>query len=252
MSKTIIMGKESIYRGTLLLVNERYPLRDAGASDLAVVDVRFPDIRIRQEAADALVRLLDSLSARDSIIPVSGYRSQKEQEDIYTESQKQNGEEFTLKYVALPGHSEHQTGLAIDLGQNQENIDFIRPEFPYEGICQEFRTAAPGYGFIERYGRKKEKITGIAHEPWHFRYVGFPHAQIMTEQELAMEEYAAHIRSYRFGCGYVYRQQDVEAEVYFVPSEGRETEVPVPENGMYQISGNNIDGFIVTVLRGGV
>lgn len=78
----------------------------------------------------------------DSIVPVSGYRSLNEQMDIYNDSLKDNGEDFTRKYVALPKHSEHQTGLAIDLGLNKEKIDFIRPDFPYDGICGTFRRFA--------------------------------------------------------------------------------------------------------------
>ena len=84
----------------------------------------------------------------------------------------ENGEEFTNQFVARPGHSEHQTGLAIDLGLKQPDIDFLRPYFPYKGICQTFRELSTDYGFIERYPAGKEAITGIAHEPWHFRYVG--------------------------------------------------------------------------------
>ena len=60
---------------------------------------------------------------------------------------------------------------------------------PYEGICQRFRELAPLYGFIERYPANKEAVTGIAHEPWHFRYVGRPHAQRMTDLGLTLEEY---------------------------------------------------------------
>ena len=84
---------------------------------------------------------------------------------------RESGRKFTETYVAVPGHSEHETGLAIDLGLKQDVIDFIRPEFPYEGICQRFRQLAPKYGFIERYPKGKEEVTGIGQEPWHFRYV---------------------------------------------------------------------------------
>ncbi len=113
----------------------------------------------------------------------------EEQTQIYEDSLRENGGEFTKKFVALPGCSEHQTGLAIDLGLCKEEIDFICPDFPYEGICQKFRQMAPDYGFVERYPAGKEKVTGIGHEPWHFRYVGRPHARIMTDRGLVLEEY---------------------------------------------------------------
>ena len=110
---------------------------------------------------------------------------------IYTDSLRENGPEFTAKFVAMPGHSEHLTGLAIDLGLRQPKIDFIRPAFPYEGICQKFRELAPAYGFIERYPKGKEHITGIAHEPWHFRYVGTPYSETMAFKGMTLEEYLA-------------------------------------------------------------
>lgn len=176
---------------TLILVNASHPLSRQNITDLTPVDDAHPKILLRREAARALKRLLEASAAKDAIIPVSGYRTMEEQEDIYEKSRKENGEEFTRKYVALPGCSEHQTGLAIDLGLNQGEIDFIRPYFPYDGICGEFRKAAPEFGFVERYGRDKEEITGIAYEPWHFRYVGTPHAEIMTKKGMALEEYTA-------------------------------------------------------------
>lgn len=113
----------------------------------------------------------------------------EEQEKLYQNALTESGPQFTEQYVALPGHSEHQTGLAIDLGLRQPEIDLIRPAFPYEGICQKFRELAPLYGFVERYPENKEAVTGIAHEPWHFRYVGCPHAQCMTGLGLTLEEY---------------------------------------------------------------
>lgn len=107
----------------------------------------------------------------------------------------ESGEAFTRQYVALPGCSEHQTGLAIDLGRASEHIDFIRPDFPTDGVCGAFRRLAARYGFIERYPRGREAVTGIAHEPWHFRYVGAPHALLLTENGLCLEEYPDFLRA---------------------------------------------------------
>lgn len=122
-------------------------------------------------------------------MPVSGWRSQQEQQRIWDDSMAEHGETFTRQYVALPGCSEHQTGLAIDLGKAAGYIDFIRPAFPYDGVCGRFRRLAARYGFIERYQRGKEEVTGISAEPWHFRYVGAPHAQLMETNGLCLEEY---------------------------------------------------------------
>ena len=165
----IELVRGDLYRGSLVLVNAGHPLRHENnrIEKLTPVDARFPDILLRTDAADALKMILKKIGAGSSIVPVSGCRSAEEQTAIYNNSLRENGKEFTKKYVAMPGRSEHQTGLAIDLGLNKKKIDFIRPDFPYDGICGEFRKAAPDYGFIERYAGEKEEITGIAHEPWH-------------------------------------------------------------------------------------
>lgn len=245
MNKIILSG-EKIYNGNLILVNKKYPLQKAYQSELIPMDKDYPGILLRRNAANALWKLLDKISAGKRIVPISGYRSAEEQTEIYENSMKENGAEFTQKFVALPNRSEHQTGLAIDMGLFSEHIDFICPDFPYDGVCEAFRKTAPEYGFIERYQENKSNITGIAHEPWHFRYVGCPHSEIIAEKGLALEEYIDFIKDYiperRF--------TDTEiAEVYYVPANDDHTEIPLPENALYQISGNNADGFIVTVWR---
>jgi len=131
MIRTTALMKENIYRGTLLLVNAHYPLVENEVKGLTFADTRFPNILLRREAANLLQLILNKISAGNSIVPVSGYRSLEEQKNIYYNSLRDNGEDFTRKYVALPNHSEHQTGLAVDLGLNKEEIDFIRPDFPY-------------------------------------------------------------------------------------------------------------------------
>lgn len=171
----------------LALVNAAHPCQSSPAlRDLVPVG---PDIYLARPAAEALQALLAAIGANGRIVPVSGWRSGAEQADIYNTSLRENGAAFTQKYVALPGHSEHQTGLAIDLGLNRGTLDFIRPAFPQWGICGAFRRHAAEYGFVLRYPKGKEGVTGIAHEPWHFRYVGVPHAAAMASNRLCLEEY---------------------------------------------------------------
>ena len=248
--KIVVLEKKEVYSGDLLLVNTRYPLVDFKVKSLISVDAGFPDILIEEEAANALHLALGKICAGDNIVPVSGYRSMEEQSAIFDGSLAENGEAFTRKYVALPGCSEHQTGLAIDLALNQDDIDFIRPDFPYEGICDAFRKAAPDYGFIERYAKNKEQITGISHEPWHFRYVGYPHSKIISDSGLSLEEYISHMKAYTEDCRLIYKHpSETEVEIYYIPANDDKTAVPLPDDCVYQISGNNVDGFIVTVWR---
>ena len=176
---------------SLILVNRQHPYTLSVRQDLTAVRSDSPHILLEREAAQALSRLMEKLGGWGNIVPVSGWRSFTDQRKIYLDSLRDNGREFTRQFVALPGHSEHQTGLAIDLGLRGASVDFVRPDFPYEGICQRFRELAPAYGFIERYPAGKEHVTGIAHEPWHFRYVGAPHAESMAQQGLCLEEYLA-------------------------------------------------------------
>lgn len=250
MNKTITLDKSEVYCGSLILVNSSHPLKCAGQNDLAVANARFPHILMRRDAANVLELILDKISAQNSIALVSGYRSTEEQIAIYSNSIKENGKAFTDKFVALPNCSEHQTGLAIDLALNTENIDFICPDFPYDGICEDFRKAAPDYGFIERYPKEKEEITGISHEPWHFRYVGYPHSKIIKRNRLTLEEYTDFIKAYRKGCPLTYKGSTGKSiKIYYVPASGEKTEIDKPQSGVYQISGNNTDGFVITVWR---
>lgn len=173
----------------LVLVNRQHPCPAGLSLELVPVHPDCPHILLEREAADMLALLMAELDGWRSITPVSGWRSPEEQAELYRRSLVERGLAFTRQYVALPGHSEHQTGLAVDLGLFQPEIDLIRPAFPCEGICQAFRDLAPSFGFVERYPAGKEAITGIAHEPWHFRYVGRPHAQRMARLGLTLEEY---------------------------------------------------------------
>jgi D-alanyl-D-alanine dipeptidase/carboxypeptidase len=202
------------------------------------------------KTAAVLTHLIGMLQCQEDILPVSGYRSTKEQERIYEYSLEKNGREFTEKYVALPGHSEHQSGLAIDLALKQDNIDFIRPEFPYEGICNVFREKAPQYGFVERYPKGKEEVTGIAHEPWHFRYVSYPHSVIMKENNLALEEYMEVMKLYPYqGEHFLTEINKQKIEIFYVNASTALTTIELPDDSIYQISGNNIDGFVITLWR---
>ncbi len=128
---------------TLILVNQQHAYPVNAPQDLVLVYVDYPNILMEREAAQACARLIEQIDGWWHIVPVSSWRSFAEQQKIYRDSLRDNGREFTQPYVAWPGCSEHQTGLAIDLGLRQPDIDFIRPSFPNEGTCQEFLKLAP-------------------------------------------------------------------------------------------------------------
>lgn len=234
-----------IHNGLLILVNAEHPIQHMERPILAPA-VPGSDILLDSRAAAMLSGLISRIGAAGEIVPVSGWRSEDEQREIWDGSMRESGEEFTRKYVALPGCSEHQTGLAIDLALRADNIDFIRPEFPYDGVCGRFRALAADYGFVERYQSGKEGVTGIAAEPWHFRYVGRPHARIMCEMGLCLEEYVEYLRAYP----YPERLLEVRGEVYEaeVGFAGARDALGLPD-APYQVSGNNVDGYIYTLWR---
>ena len=234
-----------IHNGLLILVNAEHPIQHMERPALAPA-VPGSDILLDTRAAAMLSGLISRIGAAGEIVPVSGWRSEAEQREIWDGAMRESGEEFTRKYVALPGCSEHQTGLAIDLALRADNIDFIRPEFPYDGVCGRFRALAADYGFVERYQGGKEGVTGIAAEPWHFRYVGRPHARIMCEMGLCLEEYVEYLRAYP----YPERLLEVRGEVYEaeVGFAGARDTLGLPD-APYQVSGNNVDGYIYTLWR---
>jgi len=250
--KTAVLPKNFIYFGDLILVNPDHSYREQGVEhSLVPVDENNGKILMARRSAVLLSKLMDELQGWEHIAAVSGWRSEREQQEIFAQSLRENGANFTDQFVAKPGHSEHQTGFAIDLGLKQPDIDFIRPDFPYSGICQTFREKAALYGFIERYPAGKESITGIAHESWHFRYVGTPHAAIMTEMSFTLEEYIEFLKQFPYGeKSYIYQKGSLCISIsYLAASEDSDTRVEVEPDIPYSVSGNNEDGFIITEWR---
>lgn len=251
--KTILLKKEDMYRGNLILINKKYPIRineQEIINNLVAVDNKYNKHLVNKNTAKVLRNILNKINSEDNIVPVSGFRSKQEQIDLYRNSVREHGLKFTQKFVAKPDESEHQSGMAIDLGENKNNIDFICPDFPYDGIFKEFREEAKKAGFIERYKEGKENITGISKEPWHFRYVGCPHSVIIEEKGFALEEYHDFIRKYTsVDNSYKYKYKNKLVQLFFIRSTADIQELHVEDDFKYEVSGNNHDGFIITLFK---
>lgn len=134
----------------------------------------------------------------DGIYPIvrEGYRTSEEQEKIFNEKvqayinegySRARAESATKEWVALPGTSEHQLGIAVDI--NADKIQSTNDEV-YVWLAEN----AHHYGFILRYPQGKENITGTGYEPWHFRYVGIENAQIIYEKQICLEEFIEYTK----------------------------------------------------------
>lgn len=245
--KTYRLTKDTMRRGSLILVNAGHPLPDADPPRYLPVSPDAPEVLLEYRAASCLRQLMASIGGQKEITAVSGYRSVRVQRRLYEDSLAKNGPDFTRRFVALPGCSEHQSGLAVDLAKRAASIDFIRPDFPDSGLCSAFRSAAGRYGFVQRYTAAKETLTGIACEPWHFRFVGYPHAVIMERLQLCLEEYLCYLRRFPWGGNPLqYTAGGRTIEIYWASGTG---EIGIPDHRLAQVSGTNAGGHVITLWQ---
>ena len=175
------------YNKVTTLINKYNMISDGITfDDLVNVDKPYStsnDILVRKIMYDNLIKMIDA-AKKDNITlyVVSGYRTYSKQSSLFETSKNKNGLNHALMYSAKPGHSEHELGLAVDL--NTTNNGFEKTK-EYAWLKQN----AYKYGFILRYPKDKEFITGFAFEPWHYRYVGVDVATKIYEENITFEEY---------------------------------------------------------------
>jgi D-alanyl-D-alanine carboxypeptidase len=135
--------------------------------------------RMRSDAAEAYKKMVRAAKADGvNIVAVSGYRSYDTQASLYDSYVQQYGQETADTIAARPGHSEHQTGLAMDVG-NSSGVCALRDCFEETPVGEWVAANAPAYGFIIRYPKGEQGVTGYTYEPWHIRYVG---SNVLAEQ----------------------------------------------------------------------
>lgn len=144
---------------------------------------------LRKEAAEALEKLFAGAKADGiELRAVSGYRSYERQVSIYNNNVKTKGQEYTDRVSSVPGHSEHQTGLAIDVSSPSVG-NALEEVFGTSKEGQWLAEHAAEYGYIIRYPKGEDDITGYVYEPWHIRYVGTDLAPDVVKSGLTLEEY---------------------------------------------------------------
>lgn len=258
---TVPVPTKDKFYGDLILVNNDSQYFSSGDEDLVsimemndeagidcfiAVDYDYTILRKAYEPMAQMVCDFFDIYNNDTLIIYGSYRTHEFQEQLYEEFISNDDDEAPL--VAKPGFSEHETGYAFDFSET------VNYDYQGDGDFAWINENCYKYGFIERYTEDKESITEIRPEPWHFRYVGIPHAYYMTQNKLCLEEYIDLLREKHPYEGSHLEFSDHNGknyEVYFFPSDdGAETtNVPVPNGYKYEISGNNVDGFIVTVYK---
>jgi zinc D-Ala-D-Ala carboxypeptidase len=187
---------------TLALVNKKYYLPESYVpEDLVRPNVSFSfgeealeKSLMRKEAADALTKMFtEAKNAGIELYAVSGYRSYNRQQILFEAETNRVGIEKAMQVVAIPGASEHQSGLAMDI--TSRSINFSLDESYADTIEGKWLAEnAHLYGFILRYPKGKESITNYIYEPWHFRYVGVKPAKVIYEQKWTLEEYFTNVK----------------------------------------------------------
>lgn len=240
----LTLDRSEIYKGDLLLINTQYPVSNHAEIPEAVnlfeqkhlVDgfgISDNSIELPIDMLERFTAMIEWAHAEgvSHFLINSGYRDLEKQAELY--------EQLGSKQANPPGYSEHNLGLSMDIGSSLG----LMKDAP-EGKWLE--NNAWKHGFILRYREHKTNITGVMYEPWHFRYVGLPHSAIMQEHDFVLEEYLDYLKEQ----GTVYAEVGGKkyAVSYYPIQRGRSIKVAV--EGSYTISGNNMDGVIVTTWGG--
>lgn len=176
---TYIKGEKPLYIDGILVVNKEFSLPST-----------FDDTTDQALEAKKYLNDLKEAALGDSIYlnPFSGYRSYQRQQVLYSNYVARDGQEAADRYSAKPGNSEHQTGLAFDIG-GTDSSKYASTRFNNTIEANWLKNNAYKFGFVLRFLEGKEDKTGYMHESWHYRYVGKKHSAILQQNGLSIEEY---------------------------------------------------------------
>ena len=181
----IIQNPEDI----LVLVNKERKLpNNYIPANLEEINVQYANENkyLVKEAKEAFEQLSEDAKKEGYlIVAASAYRDYEYQKELYDYYVKEKGIDYAGRCSAPPGHSEHQTGLAVDVMGSNLDYDEFESSIEFSWMQEN----AHKYGFILRYPKGKEEITGFKYEPWHYRYVGIQTATYLYTNNLTLEEY---------------------------------------------------------------
>ena len=180
------ISDSDLTKENLILVNKFHSLSsEYEIEDLTEMNVAYAysGKSIKSEVYSAFKSLSNAAKKQGlTIIATNTYRSYSAQEKTYNTIKSSNGREYADNYAARPGHSEHQTGLAID-------VNTISDSFAYTNEYKWLKENAYKYGYILRYPKEYTNLTGYKFEPWHYRYVGVDIASYIHNHNITYDEY---------------------------------------------------------------
>lgn len=198
-----LYAQEMSLGGNLFLINRDFSISsDYVPDDLVKPDVQMTNsnIKMRKEAAQALEEMFQAAKEEMgyTLVAISGYRSYGQQASIFEKKVKNVGKEKALLLVAPPGCSEHQLGLAMDLGckRNKSLTESFAGTEEGKWVAEN----AHRFGYIIRYKVEWTEITGYSYEPWHVRYVGKAHAERIFNLDIPLEYYIDQLREARYAA----------------------------------------------------
>lgn len=177
-----------------ILVNKTNKIPDNYKIDLKDAHSKYKEGILVEKETLKYFRLLkeEALKNRYVIDVESGFRTHEYQQKLVDDLIKEKGSEYANKYIAKPYHSEHETGLAIDICVYDNGKYLTEHDLKHEDAVKWVHNNAHRFGFILRYTKGKEHITGYNYEPWHLRYVGISLAKHLYNNNLTLEEYYAN------------------------------------------------------------
>ena len=240
--QAVSMPNEAIHKGSLILVDKNHPC-ELTKEDLDLEQVYF--------ASDKPDTYEVSYPGHTALNKTALSKFNRLMKAYYSET---SNTEIMFNYGWLKegqekSNPESATAFDVQLHvkRNDGGYEYVSNVTPYSWIFSHMAS----YGYVLRYPDHKTDITGYKGGYTAIRYVGVPHAAYMNENDLVLEEYLELLRNnYSFGKGMLkYSTSELTYNIYYFPaSKTGTTEVPVPKSGSYEISGDNENGFIVTVI----
>lgn len=233
------ISSEQISKGSLILVNEERPVSENTDGMVKIAEhkneyysVIDDEIKLNKEAVEALNFLMADYHEATDLNDFVVYG---------TTATYSAPDSFCPNYFP-----ERLAGNTVDFA-----LKGLSSYIAFDGLDEESWVVknCTKYGFIVRYPEGKQDKTGVKYCPWHLRYVGRLHASIMNDKNMCLEEYTEFLKGFDVDNPFTYKLDNDIYEIYSIKSEGENTTAKLPLTGGYEISGDNIDTYIVSCKK---